>query len=168
MGGVETNPEDIQAVVALAARCEAATGPDRELDLAIHRAVGRAEEMNRIIDSGRRGLDGEEGRAWDIQRGALIYEVRNTNGVCWANGGIPLPAYTASLDAAMTLVPEGWWLQHLGHIIGGWCCRVETNGPPSCSIGVGFRREQRIPTPALALCAAALRARAAILSGEAG
>lgn len=64
---------------------------------------------------------------------------------------------TASLDAAMTLVPEGWWIQHLGQLIGGWACRIETNGPPSASLGLFFA-----PTAALTICAAALRSRAAI------
>jgi hypothetical protein len=64
----------------------------------------------------------------------------------------PLPAYTQSLDAALTLVPEGWRVTHaywdderahftLGHVDRdkGW-------------------RDGDAPTPALALCIASLRA----------
>ena len=68
------------------------------------------------------------------------------------------PAYTASLDAAVTLVPDGW----------SWFCE----GPasisaaahiwnPSARASAEYRSLAK--TPALALCAAALRARAAIL-----
>ena len=84
------------------------------------------------------------------------------------------PPYTASLDAALTLVPEGW----------GWdvgdvhppCEEYADGGWPWCEIWIrnGGGRD-RVPgmnrtpsgrnhlnanTPALALCAAALRARA--------
>lgn len=58
------------------------------------------------------------------------------------------PAYTASLDAAMTLVPEGCRLTHLGQAPWGrWNASVDSvNGNAA--------------TDALALCAAALHARA--------
>ncbi len=65
------------------------------------------------------------------------------------------PPWTESLDAALTLVPEGWgWgaNQHSG------LCRAnvrnESNGE-TLPLPVGA------PTPALALCIAALKARAA-------
>jgi hypothetical protein len=56
----------------------------------------------------------------------------------------PLPMFTASLDAAVTLVPEGcgWMVMSSAAKVGVW---------PSHGA-----------TPALALCAAALRARAAM------
>ncbi len=67
-----------------------------------------------------------------------------------------LPTFTISLDAALTLLPEGWWVQHIGHNLGGWGCRIETQGksiPASVHI-------PRFKTPALALCITALKARA--------
>lgn len=56
--------------------------------------------------------------------------------------------YTSSIDAAMTLVPEGWgWtLTHWG------CFRL-------WEIGDGMDVTSKAKTPALAICAAALRAR---------
>lgn len=61
------NPEQSERLLALAARCEAAEGPDRELDIAVFHAT----EQGFIADG------------WDH-----LY-----------------PLYTASLDAAMTLIP---------------------------------------------------------------
>lgn len=64
-----------------------------------------------------------------------------------------LPRYTTSLDAAVSLIPTGhdWILEHVngGLTIG---CRVGHNDPDRTSWG---------DTAALAICAAALRARAA-------
>lgn len=59
----------------------------------------------------------------------------------------------ALLDAAMTLVPEGM----------AWVMGVDVTGKHFANVDFAARREGA--TPALALCAAALRARA-ILEGE--
>ena len=108
-----TNPiPPATSVSALVDRCEAATGPDRELDKAIARAVGTI--MNYTV-----------------------------------------PAYTASLDAAMTLVPEDHAL-NIETISGGlayanvWLDVSDHDGTAP--------NESRAATPALALCTAALRA----------
>jgi hypothetical protein len=37
-------------------------------------------------------------------------------------------------DAALLLIPDNWYLQHLGQIVGGWGARIETNGPPTRSL----------------------------------
>jgi hypothetical protein len=67
-----------------------ATGPDRELDEEIARAVGM-----------------------DIRRVTLRGIVRNP--VCLPLGGRwqSIPRFTESLDAAMQLVPEGWLVSHM-------------------------------------------------------
>ena len=85
--------------------------------------------------------------------------------------------YTRSLDAALTLVPEGWWLTLDRYIISDdpkpntrtwriWLKRmvgdIEGDGP------VGSQKLFATgATPALALTAAALRARAAMEEGGA-
>jgi hypothetical protein len=137
----------------LIARLRAATGPDRELDAAI-------EAM----------LDGPAVRA----AGGDI--IANEAGICrWQE---PPPhgsgtgqwraarlRYTGSLDAALTLVPEGWtW--HAGRHETGCGHAYMHNGKPHF-VGVAAvpnptRRssEVRATTPAIALCIAALRARA--------
>jgi hypothetical protein len=96
----------------LIARLEAATGPDRGLDAAIHDVVSDAELTSCL-----------------------------------------LPAYTASLDAAVALVPDGFH----------WAIRATPieDGPPLIEASVDWapHPSETGATPALALCIAALRAR---------
>jgi hypothetical protein len=73
------------------------------------------------------------------------------------------PRFTASLDAAMTLVPEDrgplrfFSLEHDAHDGARWIARFDSAGD-ECGHGQTIYGEGN--TPALALCAAALRARA--------
>lgn len=70
------------------------------------------------------------------------------------------PSYTGSLDAALLLVPEGY-IFNLGN---GEMCWA-TVGPKSADfLSRHVAEVERCATPALALCAAALKARA--LQGE--
>jgi hypothetical protein len=114
---------------ALADRCKTATGPDRDLDCAIAAAVGWREIE---LPHGSRYCISPDGR--ECSHGLIAYA----------------PRFTASLDAAMTLVPEGWWWVADGH------ARASL-----------FREDaadqiiSKAATPSLALCSAALRARAA-------
>jgi hypothetical protein len=118
----------MNVLLKLAERCEQATGPDRELDAAAHTATTGFEP--------RIG-----GIGW--AKGELVVPL--------CPGWGPLPRYTASLDAAMTLVPEGWlWARDID-------CIFCLYPPESTSPEIGFHSERA----ALALCAAALRARAA-------
>lgn len=106
---------------ALAERCERAEGPNRELDAAI--AVANGALRVHLVD----------GHATAF----------------YANAASPLPFYTASLDAAMSLVPEGWfWRVDQGRNAGGACFKID-----------GHEQIFTLAaTPALALIAAALRA----------
>ena len=102
------------ALLALADRVEALTGPCRETDAEVHHA---------ILQGIGTGLYGTQ------------------------------PSYTASLDAAMTLVPEGhtWSADlNLGKKAFAWCYDDKMLSGRPC----------KAATPALALTAAALRARA--------
>jgi hypothetical protein len=72
-------------------------------------------------------------------------------------------AVTASLDAAMGLVPEGWgWLvsQPNAKAIASGVLKVDTPVLGEVQFGYDQRYAVAAATPALALCAAALRARA--------
>jgi len=112
---------DRTTLLALAERCEQAAGPDRELDCHIHAPI--------------------EGRNIKPERWIETVKVY----------GHMVPRYTASLDAAVTLVPEGWaW----GKFFGGSAECVSISGP-----AILFERGLN-DKPALAICAAALRARA--------
>lgn len=127
------------ALIALAKRCEAAAGPDRELDADIALTQGWAQ------------LRGDN---W-----------------CGPTGGICVPAYTASLDAAKTLVPEDalWKAQHTINIGDDETFECPKGEPPKdfkAGVGIGnvpmhWEHGRSFCSAALALCAAALRARAA-------
>ena len=133
----------MSALLDLAKRCEEATGPDRELDGQIWIAcLADAASRKAYID----GLAVSQSEAdWRLD---------------YMMGGF---CPTSSLDAAMTLVPEGM----------GWF--VSTTGPedderPYALVGnphteTDTSKGASAATPALALTAAALRARAAM--GEA-
>lgn len=117
---------DRSKLLELAERCEQATGPDRELNIALLPLVGL-----RFVDEGH-------------PIGEVCYEQNNH--------AVPMPRFTASLDAAMTLVPEGFaW--EAGFCEGKHAASVSSNGNrmPDATI---------CATVALALCAAALKARA--------
>jgi hypothetical protein len=133
-------------LIALAERCEAATGPDWKLD----------------------GLIADELSDWENLGGH--WEQHKVSGERRRTSYPPAPLYTASIDAAMTLVPEGWAVGSLEW----WPMRSRGAGITLLETGsIGgadwhgydalFHADARAraATPALALCAAALRARAA-------
>lgn len=124
----------------LADRCEHATGPDRELDVAIVEAFGW-----------RRKGGFWSGEYWERRNERLWF--------------LQIPKLTGSLDAAMSLVPEGWRfagsqtmrLDFYAHLI---TRELTDKGAKAHAEGHG-------DTLALAICAAALRARSGVdLSGS--
>lgn len=120
----------VSDLLALADRCEAATGPDRELDAAIHAAIYEA----------------------------VVFDPKWKEWV--GSGGMNVRKFTASIDAALTLVPEGWGI-----------CRWSDNGAGCAEIALGrFNVHERIVgfgySRALAICAAALRATRPIRRGS--
>ena len=130
---------------ALIARLEAATGPDRDLDVDIALAVQAWPE------------DVFPMRAMPGQIGLSAYR------------SMTAPHYTAILDAALMLVPDGWYgfVEPFFHEDGefvryrGHCARPDwAKWNPDGSWIEKVETAQQHPTPALALCIAALRARA--------
>lgn len=126
----------------LVARLEKATGPDRDIDELIAEAVGYK------VCSETQAY----GRSWNSPSGYFIGAA---------------PKFTDSLDAAVTLIPEGWaWSVHVGGCYAtGRLLKpraelaeaVETQFGPA----VGIRSQIEAATPAIAICIAALKARAA-------
>jgi hypothetical protein len=111
---------DNEKMIELAERVEAATGPDRGLNIAMLPLVGL-----RFVDEGR-------------PIGQVCYDSHNH--------GVPMPNFTASLDAAMSLVGD---------------VRVHLNiAEDRISTAIVDGTGATALSPALALCAAALRARA--------
>lgn len=118
-----------ETLLALAARLEAAQGPDDAIDLAIAEYGLRA-------------------RQFDVNYEPRLWVERN----CWEP--------TRCLDDAVKLVPKGCeWLRWSAGTM------VVMLPPKPGDEGKGWARpiECRGATPALALCAAALKARAACL-----
>lgn len=111
-------------LIALAEKVEAAVAADRELDLAILKVLGGCHWNARLID--------------DTARSS-------------GPPGISIPAYTASLDAALSLVPEGAFGGTLDWGPNGATVRIFFGGNPET-------QEGNAPTRALALTAASLRA----------
>ncbi len=143
-----------ETLLALAERCEKASGPDRELDAAIRCAVfapaGAFVEQSPING------------AW------CVYEIGyGGKKRSWEGRGLSqlqrLGEVTASLDAAMTLVPAGWgWLvsQPNAKALASGLLKERTPVMGEVQYGCDQRFAVAAATPALALCAAALRARA--------
>jgi hypothetical protein len=114
--------------MTLIERLEAATGPDRELDLDLALAVG-------LLTS-------------PLERGCWVDPGECIDGGKEADGTTFVAlAYTASIDAALALVPEG----------AIWMVSTEEPGPYAAIEG-GYCAYMA-PTPALAICIAALKAR---------
>jgi hypothetical protein len=135
-------------LLALAERCETATGPDRELDVAIgltgkfYVAEPRypsAEPMIGYVDE-----DGVRVEPGNGEQDRLV------------------PCYTASIEAALTLIPSP--AEYPGSKTFLIDCATQTSvysQPVAYVWNDKGKHMGKGHTPALALCAAALRARAA-------
>lgn len=115
-----------------------ALGACRDVDCEIGVAIGRFQKHppkyeQHVADYWRVDDDGTVSRP-GIGSGQLV------------------PRYTASLDAAMALVPEGWWHGYMSSDSGFEAHCFEPIPDSTLFRGVGA-------TPALAIVAAALRAR---------
>lgn len=145
-----------KSLTALAERVERASGPDRELDVAIAYASGLIRDQmgeTYFIGAGNNGDYVLESGYYDHQ------------------GNAPeLPHFSSSLDAAMSLLPtgdgiclniaQGPWVGHLARV---WEVSAElaVDGRDACAWEVACNG-QTLP---LALTAAALRSRA-MMMGE--
>lgn len=135
----------------LAARVEALQGPCRETDVLIKQAIFAPRGIVRQSPFNGNWC------IYEVTAGGkerLVERPFNITHSAWKND-----AYTASIDAAMQLVPEGWtyWdiaMKRLG--TGNDGARAEI----SRLMGGQEEAERSFArTPALALCAAALKAR---------
>jgi hypothetical protein len=129
-------------VEGLAAKLTEATGPDRELDVAIWLAFTPGATRRDLVIPAN-----EQRRGWTID------ETRDASGRL-----IVVPAYTASLDAAMTLVPEGWLIADLFQRncrLPNWIWKAQLWHPEADANVSGIARNADVP--AIALCIAALR-----------
>ena len=128
-------------------RLEKASGPDRELNGAIFWIVERRRAQNSY---------------WNVTPGKpQPIDELPVKGLGKLAVEVSAPAYTASIDAALTLVPEGWF----GDVrLGGersFAWLKGDNTDPGTGLLIGN-------TPAIALCIAALRAIASQPHKDAG
>lgn len=140
---------DRDTLLALAVRVEGLSNPDREVDLDIYRLI-----------SGKKFRWAEFGGAHPDQRQIAVEDLPEhfASDPFWIDRAeiIKTPAYTASLDAAKTLVPKGW---HVGMLTecdeddSPSCCLTQNEDPCRDAVGRGADM-------ALSLVAASLRARA--------
>lgn len=135
---------DRATLLALAERCETAEGPDRELEYAIFRALHPKYA----------------GPEWKPYAGGLRHVGDSSDARSLPPPHLTPSRFTASLDTAVTLVPEGWkWTLHSADAAGPPCAYcVPDMGRLPWPLWVN---DITAATPTLALCAAALRARAA-------
>ena len=133
----------------LIAALEKADGPDRELDALIWLLVNYPDW--------RKHKDWRKTNGWaEESRPSSMVSYYTADGL---GGSGSANHYTASIDAALTLVPEGWsW--SVDHLLGQKPGAVLNNKPFSKT---AIATEGA--TPALAICIAALRATE---RGEAG
>ncbi len=143
-------PTTRDMLLELADRCERVTGPDRKLDA----EVAAALQLGFNLPDWALRWTAE----WKPTFGGRVVLMHDdgTLGPYFSSA-----KFTASLDDAMILVPEGWeW--GVG--------RKDATGKPWAWVGLPLPKkvdwEPMLPanaaTPALALCAASLRARAAL------
>lgn len=158
--GKRTNMTDPATIASLADRIEKLTGPDREVDAEIALALGIVPEGAfrpcAAIDAGT------------FATGAYGF---------WS-----CEPYTKSIDAALTLVPEGWWLAGLNYCPSDFRSaqdrewHAEIAGPVTWAVidrEVGEEPQfdcegGNAATPALALTAACIRALATLQDGGEG
>lgn len=136
----------------LIARLETLRGPDRECDLLIFEAVGLPTEFF-----------GSKIESWSRAGQGAGYTVNTEDGIRHLSA-FNAPYYTTSIDAALTLVPYGWWVNLQCH--GQYHhAELEYCGPGEieCSeIDTDEVCSRNLPSPALAVCVASLKARAAM------
>jgi len=126
-------------LLALADEIERAAEGSRELDILIGDAVDlRVDECDLSFR-----------QSFEICGMEQMLRMAESHQNIWREA---LPRYTTSLDAALSLVPEGWH----------WCaCSDERPGFANVHqlvSGVGPANSAEAASPALALCAASLRA----------
>ena len=127
-------------------RLEAATGPSRELDAAIFHAIGAPvpfQFANKLI-----ALEYN-----DVEQ-AYFAIVTDDMRVRYSP-----PNYTASIDAALTLVPEGWTCAFRQQDDGGWHAELREGYCTSYKRVVLSRSGKSPPPLPLAICISALRAK---------
>lgn len=139
-----------ETLLALADRVEAMDGPDRAVDAEIAQAIGMCLHPNQT----RNGAQSDWGYDCD-DCGANSWGSRSRDGFNRRLSD-PNPRFTSSLDAAMTLCPDGFCVWAMGQIPDDCCFYAELWRDGSTK----SEGEIRSSSLAQALVAACLRAQA--------
>lgn len=146
-------------LLRLAELLETAAGPDRWLDARIGAGIRCCPEMDlsKLLFPDAATFEADDDGSIRVYGKGADGEMR------------PLhrryaPNYTASLDAALTLLPTGWGFMLRQHETSPGPMRACGSALCPSTSGLGDQpfMDRWSATPALALCAAALRARAAL------
>lgn len=138
------------AIAELIGRLEKLGGPDRESDGRIYALLNNRElgdDMNAYVHA---------------NGGFFQYKLDKPEHGYWAEvlPNARVPRFTSSLDAAVSLVPDGWKIANLGQDDHGlWWCELRTPYITSFSKDGVVLCPMKRPSAALALCMTALKAR---------
>lgn len=132
---------------ALAERCRKASGADRVLDKDIAVAICGLRVLHLAGVPAGEILEAPDGTR------VTVYDHTEPHGV---------RLYTASIDAAVTLVPEGLSFKLWGHPDESCCDVYWTNGDPQNPRAEIKGDAEQAKTPALAVACAALHAQTAV------
>ena len=140
----------------LLAKLEQATGPDQEIDILIWLCLGKVLAHPNDNEAWQKRLPMAPHVPVNARTLYQAYKLFPTDlrGMrrCWN-----IPSFTASMDAAMTLMPEGWYWdirkRQQGYLVIAFVVVAEKGNH---SYDEMFQEEA--PTAQLAFCRAALRA----------
>jgi hypothetical protein len=97
-------PMTSKELIALAERCEAAAGPDRELDMLIWAALNGFTDVH---DTESKRVEATDAEGVVVRLMGWIDPGEHSRNFTAYGGDPAYPFYTASIDAAMTLAIEG-------------------------------------------------------------
>lgn len=167
-------------IADIIARLEMATEQDRALDCKIWLALFDKQIM---VDGGGYKPNARSPK-YESARKIWSDDWPHWNERTQVEHGVALeinaPQYTASIDAALTLVPEGYRTMHAGETKDGkwfWGLHMDAGHSknPTTKDGISWAHQtdsrpelfaDGAPSPAIALCIAALKARAALSMQE--
>lgn len=137
-------------LATLIERLEKASGPDWELDIEIGEI---------IFPEQYKALCEDFEKTWKRAQENGLHDRRLA---CWRSTFQGVWRFTYSIDAALTLVPEGWRWRVERYNTDETKCNAElaeVGQIRDFGIGIKTRAQASGPTPAIALCIASLRAR---------
>lgn len=146
-----------------------ATEPSRELDGRIWAEIhNRDVRVSWCEHWGRNGLLARSRRAPHDECVVGVFDAESSKKLYTVGQSNPPPEFTKSIEAALTLVPDGWEWQASNRAPSPLAGRAYLNNRKLINIGGGLTpnpeykgAEQVAATPAIAMCLAALWARRA-------